>query len=253
MIDALGAPQRVLLIGGTSDIGQAIVRELVGADRVRSVVLASRCPEEAEPFADELRDGGIDVASVAFDVTATATHEATLARATTQLGDIDVAVMAAGVLGDQDEAEADPSAAVATAMANYVGPMSVCLHLGNRLRDQGHGVLVVLSSVAGDRPRRANFVYGSTKAGLDALATGLGDALHGSGARVVVVRPGFVRTSMTDGLDEAPLTVDPADVASAVRAAVAGRSELVYVPRQIGAVMRVLKALPRPIFRRLPI
>ena len=110
-----------------------------------------------------------------------------------------------------------------------------------------------MSSVAGDRARRTNFVYGSTKAGLDAFAQGLGDALHGSGARVLVVRPGFVRTRMTQGLPEAPMTIDPAHVAAIIVGALRKGRETVYAPGPLRFVMMGLKSVPRPVFRKLPI
>ena len=147
----------------------------------------------------------------AFDATDTAGHAAAIDEVFDG-GDVDIVLLAFGVLGDQAEAEADPDAAVTVATTNYTGAVSAGLRVATRLRMQGHGMLVVLSSVAGDRARRTNYVYGSTKAGLDAFAQGLGDALHGSGARVLIVRPGFVRTRMTAGMTEAPMTINPQDV-----------------------------------------
>ena len=131
------------------------------------------------------------------------------------------------------------------------------MHLGvllaGRLRAQGHGRIVALSSVAGERVRRSNFVYGSTKAGLDGFYLGLGEALRDSGVGVLVVRPGFVRSKMTEGLDEAPLAVTPEDVADAVVTAVKGRKELIWVPAPMRMVMSGLRHVPRPIFRKLPL
>jgi decaprenylphospho-beta-D-erythro-pentofuranosid-2-ulose 2-reductase len=161
-------------------------------------------------------------------------------------------LLAFGVLGEQAEQEADPATAVHVARVNYVGAVSAGLHCATRLRRQGHGVLVVLSSVAGERARRANFVYGSTKAGLDAFAQGLGDALHGSGAKVLVVRPGFVRSKMTAGRKEAPMTVTPEDVADAIVDGIRLGRHTVWVPAKLRLVMTVVRHLPRPLFRRLP-
>ena len=139
------------------------------------------------------------------------------------------------------------------AQVNYVAAVSCGVALGALVRRQGHGVVVALSSVAGERPRRSNFVYGSTKAGMDAFYTGLGDALREHGGRVVVVRPGFVRSKMTAGMKPVPLSVAPEDVARAIVGAVRSRSEQVWVPTPLRGVMSVLRHLPRPVFRRLPI
>ena len=122
-----------------------------------------------------------------------------------------------------------------------------------RLRAQGHGTLVLLSSVAGERVRRSNFVYGSTKAGLDAFYTGLTEALRPYDVGVTVVRPGFVHTRMTEGMKPAPLSTTPEAVASAVVDAVRNRREQVWVPAPLRGVMSVLRHLPRPVFRRLPV
>ena len=167
-------------------------------------------------------------------------------------GDVDVVLLAFGVLGDQSTVEADPEEGVRVATVNYTGAVSVGLHVARRLREQGHGALVVMSSVAGDRARRSNFVYGSSKAGLDAFAQGLGDALEGSGASVVVVRPGMVRTRMSQGLPEAPMTTDPDVVGQAIVQALRKGKHTVYVPGPLKYLMTAVKVVPRPIFRRLP-
>lgn len=246
--DALGRSQSVLLLGGTSEIGLATVGALVarGAQRV---ILAGRDPQGLERAATQLRPGPT-VAVAPFEVTRTDEHAGTI-DAVFEAGDVDVVVMAVGTLVDQADCEAHPAVAVHAGEVNFVGPLSVCLHAARRLREQGHGTLVVISSVAAERPRRVNFVYGATKAGLDAFARGLSDALVGTGASVLVVRPGFVRTRMTAGLPEAPFAVDPEDVARAVASGVASGRTVVWVPPALRPVMAVLRHLPRPLFRRL--
>ncbi|MEZ5116862.1 MAG: decaprenylphospho-beta-D-erythro-pentofuranosid-2-ulose 2-reductase [Candidatus Nanopelagicales bacterium] len=251
-MDALADPQSVLVLGGSSEIAAAVL-DALPAERLRRVVLAGRPSAALDAVASAQRSRGIaDVSTVGFDALDTGAHQA-LVDGVFDAGDVDLVLLAFGVLGDQAVAEADPDAAVEVAQVNYVGAVSTGLRVATRLREQGHGVLVVLSSVAGERGRRSNYVYGSTKAGLDAFAQGLGDALHGSGARVMVVRPGFVRTRMTAGLPEAPLTVDPADVADAVVAGLRRGSEVVYAPAPLRLVMSGLRHLPRPVFRRLPL
>ena len=250
-MDALGAPQSVLVLGGSSEIAIATVKALPRA-RLNRVVLAGRPSPALDASAAALTASGIaGVTTTAFDATQTDTHGA-LIDAIFDAGDIDIVILAFGVLGDQFAAEADPALAVQVATTNYTGAVSAGLHVARRLRQQGHGSLVVLSSVAGDRARRSNYVYGSTKAGLDAFAQGLGDALAGSGAHVLVVRPGMVRTKMSAGLPEAPMTTDPDDVAAIVVKALKRGKNTVYAPGPLRIVMSGLKIVPRPIFRKLP-
>jgi decaprenylphospho-beta-D-erythro-pentofuranosid-2-ulose 2-reductase len=168
-------------------------------------------------------------------------------------GDIDVTLVAFGILGDQDAAWTDVAAARELAEVNYVGAVTVGVALAERLRRQGHGSLVALSSAAAERPRRANFVYGSTKAGLDSFYTGLTDALRPSGVYVSVVRPGFVHTRMTEGMKAAPLSQTPQQVADVIVAAVRTRREQAWAPAPMRWVMSVLRHLPRALFRKLPV
>lgn len=250
MNDALGDPQSVLVLGGTSEIALATVLALP-RNRLRRVVLAGRPSPARDAAVTRLSGAGIaGVSAIDFEARSTSEHAA-LVNDVFDVGDIDVVLLAFGVLGSQDEGEANPDLAVEVATTNYTGAVSVGLRVAVRLKDQGHGSLVVFSSVAGDRARRSNFIYGSTKAGLDAFAQGLGDALHGSGAHVLVVRPGMVRTKMTTGLPEAPMTTDPDVVAKIVVAGLRRGKNTVYAPGPLRFVMTALKTLPRPVFRRL--
>jgi decaprenylphospho-beta-D-erythro-pentofuranosid-2-ulose 2-reductase len=249
--DGLGGVQSVLVLGASSDIGQAITRALVRG-RGRTVVLGARRPAELASFAAELRAiGATTVDLVPFDADRPEDHAAVVA-AFERHGDLDVVLLAFGVLGDQAAFDADPMAAVAVARTNYVGVVASGLVAAQCLRRQGHGTLVVLSSVAGERVRRANFVYGSTKAGVDGFAQGLGDALAGSGAHVLVVRPGWVATKMTAGRPPAPFPTTPEAVADAVVAAIATGKEVVWIPAVLRWVFAVLRHVPRSLWRRLP-
>ncbi|MGW2219053.1 SDR family NAD(P)-dependent oxidoreductase [Nonomuraea sp. NPDC001684] len=245
MRNALGAVDSVLLLGGRSEIGLEIVRLLVGLGATR-VVLAAR--GELTPPADL----AAEVHVLPFDALDVGSHAAVLAGAVKLVGDLDVVISAFGVLGSQDDYDADPAAAAEAVAVNYGGHVSVDLHAARVLREQGHGTLVVLSSVAGARVRKANFVYGSAKAGLDGFAQGLGDALHGSGARVLIVRPGFVIGRMTKGLPPAPLSSTPRQVALATVRALREGASSVWVPRALGPAFGLLRLLPRPLWRRLP-
>ncbi|MFC7995690.1 decaprenylphospho-beta-D-erythro-pentofuranosid-2-ulose 2-reductase [Streptomyces rochei] len=251
MKDAFGIPQSLLVLGGTSEIALATARRLV-ARRTRTVWLAGRPSPALDRAAERLRDLGAEVRTVAFDALDPESHEAALGKVFAE-GDIDTVLLAFGVLGDQAHDEREPLNAVRVAQTNYTGAVSAGLISARALQAQGHGSLVVLSSVAGERARRANFIYGSSKAGLDAFAQGLGDALHGTGVHVMVVRPGFVRSRMTEGMEEAPLATTPEAVATAIELGLRRRSETVWVPGALRVVMSALRHLPRGVFRRLPV
>ncbi|MET7680178.1 decaprenylphospho-beta-D-erythro-pentofuranosid-2-ulose 2-reductase [Streptomyces sp. NPDC005423] len=251
MKDAFGLPQSLLVLGGTSEIALATARRLI-ARRTRTVWLAGRPSPALETAADGLRALGADVRTLPFDALDPGSHEPALGKVFAE-GDIDVVLLAFGILGDQARDEREPLSAVRVAQTNYTGAVSAGLVAARSLQTQGHGSLVVLSSVAGERARRSNFIYGSSKAGLDVFAQGLGDALHGTGVHVMVVRPGFVRSKMTAGLAETPLATTPGAVAAAVELGLRRRSETVWVPGRLRVVMSALRHVPRGLFRRLPV
>jgi len=168
-------------------------------------------------------------------------------------GDLDVVVISFGVLGDQAVDQEGGEGAITVALTNYVGAVSVGLAVSRRLKAQGHGTLVALSSVAGERVRKANYIYGSSKAGMDGFFQGLGDDLVGSGASVLIVRPGFVRSKMTAGLPDAPLATTPEAVAEATIKALAHGSQTIWVPSQLRVIFAVFRHLPRALWRRLPV
>jgi decaprenylphospho-beta-D-erythro-pentofuranosid-2-ulose 2-reductase len=251
--DALGEMQSVLVLGGTSDIALATVRKVVDRRSAR-VVLAARKPEACETAAATLRAAGAsEVHAVAFDATDFASHEGFVRATFDRFGDFDLVLVAFGVLGDQARAEHDPAVAVAIVQTNFTGAVSVTVPLVTCLRAQGHGTLVLLSSVAGERVRRSNFVYGSTKAGIDGYYQGVAASLASSGVHVMIVRPGFVHTKMTDGLKAAPLSVTADAVADAVVGGIARGRDVVWVPPAMRYVMAVLRHLPTAVFRRLPL
>ena len=248
MRDAFGRFGRVVLLGGGSEIGQAIVRELLRQGPA-TVVLAAREPGAVD--ADSLTTHGATVERVAFDATDAEAHASVFDEIFGGVEDVDVVIVAFGLLGEQAESERDPAAAVAVATTNYTGAVSALTHAAERLRAQGHGSIVVLSSVAGQRARRSNYVYGSSKAGLDSFVTGLQLSLAGSGVHVLLVRPGFVRTQMTAGMKPLPLAVRPAEVGAAVAAALQRGDEVLWVPAVFRYVMWIVRALPRGLLRFL--
>lgn len=252
MKDALGTVQSVLVLGGTSEIALATVRALV-AERTRTVVLAVRDPERSRQEEADLRAAGAEaVELVPFDALDFDSHPGFVDETFERHGDFDLVLLAFGVLGDQAVAERDPEHALNVVQTNFTGAVSVAVPLVERLRAQGHGTLAVLSSVAAERARKANYVYGASKAGLDAFAQGLSDSLQGTGVRVMVVRPGFVHTKMTEGLKPAPFATTPDAVAEAIVAGVRKDADTVWVPAILRVVMAVLRHLPRAVFRRMP-
>ncbi|MEO6570206.1 MAG: SDR family NAD(P)-dependent oxidoreductase, partial [Ilumatobacteraceae bacterium] len=206
MQNALNEAQTIVLLGGTSEIGRAIVDELL-TPSARTLVLGCRRPDEAEP--DRFARDGLEVVVEHFDAAATDTHDVLVQKIVNEHGDIDIAVLAFGVLGEQADYDTDPHAAAQAVNINYTGAVSSALALAAQMRRQGHGHIAVLSSVAGERSRASNFVYGSSKAGLDAFAQGLGDSLAGTGVQVTVIRPGFVHSRMTRGMKAAPFATTP--------------------------------------------
>lgn len=253
MINAVGAPQSVLVLGATSDIARATVERMARSGRLQRVILAGRSGEGLDAEVERVRRLGVPVVtSHDFEARDRAGHEQVVADAFAA-GDVDVVLISFGVLPDEDRVRQDPLAAAEVVDINYTAVVTTLLASANHQRAQGHGVIVVLSSAAAVRGRASNAVYGSTKAGVDALASGLGDALHGTGVSVVVVRPGFVRTRMTADLRPAPLAVTPQDVAEAIVKNLTGGSRTVWVPAAMAGVMGALAVMPRALFRRLPI
>lgn len=252
MDNALGEPQTILLLGGNSDIGLAIVRELL-SPVARTVVLACRNIDKGEQAAAGLRHGGLTVDVVHFDGNDTDSHEQVVADVVAKHGDIDLAVMAFALLGDGAVTSKDVTAAAAIAHANFTGTVSATIAVANRMRSQGHGAIVMLSSVAGERVRAANPVYGGTKAGIDGFAQGLGDALAADGVHMMVVRPGFVHSAMTQGLKAAPFSTTPEKVAEVTAKGLRARRRIVWAPGILRFVFSALRHVPAPVWRRLPL
>ncbi|HYB29733.1 MAG TPA: SDR family NAD(P)-dependent oxidoreductase [Solirubrobacteraceae bacterium] len=248
-----GAERRVLLLGGTSEIGLAIVRRMASEGPVRPFLVGRDRDGLARAAASLEQSGIARVDHEVLDADDLDAHEQVIAAAFERAGGVDVAVLAVGVLGAQAGLDADRDDAARVMRVNFVGAGSLMLAALRRLREQGHGTLVVLSSVASERPRASNPVYGAAKAGVDALAQGLSDALAGSGVRVLVVRPGFVRTRMTQGLPSPPFATTPEAVADATVRALTGSAHTIWVPKVVRYVFAVLRHLPRPIYRRLPL
>lgn len=250
MENALGEVQTIVLLGGTSDIGRAIVDALV-SPATTTVVLAVRDPSAVTVAGGPLDRPGLTVDTVAFDAAETDSHQRVVDDLVARHGDLDVVIAAFGQLGDHDVMVDDGAAAAALVHVNFTGAVSVCTAVAAQFRRQGHGRLVVLSSVAGERVRKANYVYGSSKAGLDGFAQGLGDSLAGTGASVLVVRPGFVTSKMTQGLKTAPMSTTPQAVADATVKALRSGRRTVWVPAPLRPAFIVFRHLPGAVWRRM--
>lgn len=253
MINAVGNPQAILLLGGTSEIGLAICAEYLKKGPARIVLAAlPNDPLRDDAVAQMKAAGASQVDLIDFDALDTDSHPKVI-DAAWDGGDIDIAIVAFALDGDPEELWQNQRKAVQVAGINYTASVSVGVLVGEKMKAQGFGRIIAMSSVAGERVRRSNFVYGSTKAGLDGFFLGLGEALRPHGPRVLVIRPGMVRTKFSAHVKEAPLTVDKEDIAVlAVSAAQKGK-ELIWAPGTFRYVMMILRHIPRPIFRKLPI
>jgi decaprenylphospho-beta-D-erythro-pentofuranosid-2-ulose 2-reductase len=241
-----GCFSRILLLGGTSEIGLAILAALdapassevmlAGRDRQRLTAVGKTLPYRAR--------------TLLYDAADTASHQA-FADDACDGGVPDLVICAAGILIPQADCERDVQQAAAMIETNFTGHVTTLLALGTRMRQRGSGTIVVLSSVAAVRPRKANPVYGAAKAGLDAFARGLADLLHSSGVRVLLVRPGFVTGRMTAGMRPAPLATTPQAVGTAVAAALRSGRQVVWVPARLAWLACALRLIPRPLWCRV--
>lgn len=247
---ASGNNGTVLLLGGRSEIGVEIVARLAPG---RTIVLAARRSHELQSQRQRLLDAGAAaVVCTEFDADDLENHETFLTSVAAEHGPLDVTILAFGILGDQERAERDARHALQVVHTDFVAQVSVLTHLANLLRSQGSGRIVVFSSIAGVRVRRANYVYGSAKAGLDGFASGLGDALHDTRVSLMLVRSGFVIGRMTEGMSPAPMSSTPGQVADAVVDGLRRGAIRVTVPRKLSVAFFVMRLVPQAIWRRMP-
>jgi short-subunit dehydrogenase len=240
----------VAIFGGRSEIGLELATRLApGA----TVLLAARRADKLADEAAVVRAAGATAVHVReFDADDLASHAPLIESIVADHGPIQTAILAFGILGDQARAEKDPAHAVAIVQTDYVAQVSLLTVLAETMRAAGRGTIVTFSSIAGARVRRANYVYGSAKAGLDGFCSGLADALHGSGVRLLVMRPGFVIGRMTEGMTPAPFSRTAPQVADATVRALKGNRSSVWFPWQVGALAMVMRMLPRRVWRRMP-
>jgi decaprenylphospho-beta-D-erythro-pentofuranosid-2-ulose 2-reductase len=242
------APRSALILGARSDIARACAHRLA-ADGFAVLMLAARDPETLAADAEDLRirhQG--QVSTHAFDVLDTAGFAGFLDG----LGLLpDVAVCAVGLLGEQAESAADPEVAARVMRTNFEGPALILGLIATRMEARGRGVIVGISSVAGERGRASNYIYGAAKAGFTAYLSGLRNRLARRGVQVVTVIPGFVATRMTAGMDLNPrLTAQPDEVAVAISNAIDRGRDVVWVRPVWRVIMAIIRALPEPVFKR---
>jgi decaprenylphospho-beta-D-erythro-pentofuranosid-2-ulose 2-reductase len=237
----------VLVLGGASEIAAATL-EALDLSEGAEVILAGRDRERLEAVARHL-PGGRTFTVDEFDALDSGSVTAVIERAFSA-GTVDLALVAFGVLGDQDDCERNPASTREMFTVNVTEQAVATLDVSTRMRAHGRGVIVVLSSVAAVRPRKANFVYGAGKAALDAFARGLADSLHGTGVHVLLVRPGFVIGRMTAGMKPAVMAVTPTEVGQAIARAVERRESVVWVPPRLRWLALAMRLVPRPLWRR---
>jgi decaprenylphospho-beta-D-erythro-pentofuranosid-2-ulose 2-reductase len=250
LADPQTAPSRVLALGATSAIAQAVLRLL--AERQASFFLVGRNPEKlAAVGKDLLTRGAAGAVTFAADLDNTTAHPALLAKAAADLGGFDVALLAHGILGDQAEDEKNYPAAEAVLRTNFLSPVSLITWLANYFEAEHRGTLAVISSVAGDRGRKSNYVYGASKGGLNIFLDGVRNRIDRAGVQVLTIKPGFVATPMTAHLARGALFAQPAQVAKHIVRAIDKRKDQVYAPPFWALIMLIVRAIPRRIFKKM--
>lgn len=240
----------VVIFGGRSEIGLELATRLASG---ATVLLAARRADKLDDEVAAVRAAGAAAVHVReFDADDLESHGPLVESIVAEHGPINTAVLAFGILGDQARAEKEPGHAAAIVHTDFVAQVSLLTVLAATMRTAGRGTIVTFSSIAGARVRRANYVYGSAKAGLDGFCSGLSDALHGSGVRLLVMRPGFVIGRMTEGMAPAPFSRTAPQVADATVRALSGRRGSVWFPWQVGALAVGMRMLPQFVWRRMP-
>ncbi|HXN10340.1 MAG TPA: SDR family oxidoreductase [Steroidobacteraceae bacterium] len=242
--------KRVLITGATGGIAEAVAREF--ARRGDALVLMARDPQRLQAVADDLRVRGAGACeTLLFDARAPETHGELVQEATRRLGGLDVALIAHGTLSDQRACEQSVELLRDEFTVNALSVMALCTQLAQQFESQGHGVIALISSVAGDRGRQSNYVYGAAKAAVSAFASGLRQSLYPKGIAVVTIKPGFVSTPMTAAFAKNALWASPARVARDIVRAIERGTPVLYTPWFWRFIMLVICAVPERLFRRL--
>ena len=243
-------PRRILVLGATSAIAAAVARELLTPNA--QFFLVARNAEKLDTVRkDLLTRGAAGVATYALDLDDTAAHEQMFSAALEALGSIDLALIAHGVLGNQDEAQTSSKAAAAILHTNFISAVSLITWLAHYFENAHQGTLAVISSVAGDRGRKSNYVYGASKGALNIFLDGVRNRIDRAGVQVLTIRPGFVSTPMTAHLPQGPLFASASQVAKGIVKAIAARKDVVYVPGFWRPIMFIIRSVPEFVFKKL--
>jgi decaprenylphospho-beta-D-erythro-pentofuranosid-2-ulose 2-reductase len=242
---------QVLILGATSAIAQAVACEY--AERGARLFLVARDAQRLDTIADDLQvRGAISVETLVADLTNYDRHSEIVAAATDALSDLDTVIVAHGVLPDQAECQQSAADAAYAMDVNFLSVVGLLTPLANWLEVRKRGSIAVITSVAGDRGRQSNYVYGAAKAGLDAFLQGLRNRLYKAGVHVVTVKPGFVDTPMTAHIkDRGALWAQPEDIASGILRAIDKQQDVVYLPRYWRLIMLIIRSIPEKLFKRL--
>jgi decaprenylphospho-beta-D-erythro-pentofuranosid-2-ulose 2-reductase len=243
-------PKKILVLGATSGIAEATCR--IWASQGAALFLVARNAEKLAAVAQDLRTRGASFVETAVaDLDDTEQHATLLSHAVNSLTGMDIAYLTHGVLGDQAQAEQDFNTTAHILYTNFIAPVSLLTWLANYCVQRHHGTLDVISSVAGDRGRKSNYVYGSSKAGLSAFLAGLRNRIDREGVTVLTIKPGPTRTAMTAGMPKSEKFADPNAVAKAIVAAIAAKKDQLYVPFIWAPIMLVIRTIPERVFKKL--
>jgi len=252
MENNFGQPQSVIVLGGSSDIARALTKRLCAA-RAHTVVLCGRNQELLDTCAEEAKDHGASTTdTVLFDAEDVTDAARVVSEAFEKVnGTVDLVVVALGLLGDQFAQENDAAKSASVAIVNFAWPVTALAEVRRRLVAQGHGRILVMSSVASIRIRRSAYLYGGAKAGLDRLCGAMADSLVGTGVTLQLVRPGVVRTRMTTDQAPVPFTTGPDEVAGYVMKGLETDDRVIWSPPILRYAFAVLRHLPQPIWRKV--
>ncbi|SFS06333.1 Short-chain dehydrogenase [Granulicella pectinivorans] len=243
-------PKKILVLGATSGIAEATCR--LWAAEGAALFLVARNEEKLAAVAADLKVRGASyIGTAVADLDDTDQHPALLAHAINSLAGMDIAYLAHGILGDQTAAEQDFATAAQIIHTNFVSPVSLLTWLANYCVQRKSGVLAVISSVAGDRGRKSNYLYGSSKAGLTAFLAGLRNRIDREGVTVLTIKPGPIKTAMTATMKGAEKFADVNQTAKTIAGAIAAKKDNLYVPFQWQPIMFVIRNIPDRIFKKL--
>ncbi len=242
--------QKILIIGATSAIAKATARRF--ASRGDSLYLLARDQAQLADLASDLHIRGATAVHIGgFEANDFASHQPLLESAITTLGGLDVVLVAHGTLGDQKACEQSIELTLQELNTNAISVISLLTPLANHFEAQGHGSIAVIGSVAGDRGRQSNYVYGTAKGAVAIFLQGLRNRLHKSGVQVLTIKPGFVDTPMTAAFKKGALWAEPDTIAAGIEKALARKQDVAYLPVWWYFIMQVIRAIPEVLFKRL--